>query len=750
MDKITQKLLLIFKDRKAIIVFLFFILTGLSFPVYFASAAAWYDFLIGVFTAIPAIAVGLALLIWAVFTSLLAALAGALLSWITSGGLTSLSYTNPAGNPVIEAGLGITQGLVNMILVLVLVYIAIVTILRLEKYQTKKLLSSFILVALLVNFAPLICGVIVDATNILMNFFLRNLGGGQIIINTMKGIGDSVTTGFNYKTFLVNFGASTVKGAGFNASSASGQLEIIMGLAILGAANLVLFLVLGLFAFLFVARYIAIWILVILSPVAFAFRILPDTKKYWDMWWGQFIQWTTIGITAGFFLFLADKFASLTDAIKNANNAPGIGSSILPAAVPIAFYIIALIFSVQTAATGASAVISIAKIPAKGLGWVGKRAAGRGWKTVQDKLMLREGVKGVVSGIDRAAGSGGTKGTIAKMFRWAVPDAARKYSENRASMAEPKKRLEPESSVALMDSLASGRFTGIEAAAALAIIKERGDGEDIMQGYMRKLGIDSSAPDAYDKLFGDARFTKDKYLMRALDVLDNSGDLGKTIRNEPRLAAALAGSSLSRGKFKDKTADEVYKNYMDQTKNADISGWEKEVPMHKGVMRAFLTSKHEDAYNAVANLKGGVLTPLKTYDEIYSEWVDEKGGPGATNTSFDDFINWVEDNNGYMRGELGYRKALNNIRFKSKGWRKFQYIPSAQRGKGGQPPTPGAATTGGGGGTPPPGGPSTSAGTRPGRNPKARKRTPPPGRRKDSSSPPPTPPPAEEATPPTA
>ena len=75
-----------------------------------------------------------------------------------------------------------------MILVLILIYIALATILRLAGYETKKLLVTFVIVALLVNFAPVICGLVVDASNIVMNYFVKDLSGGQQLVNSAKSI----------------------------------------------------------------------------------------------------------------------------------------------------------------------------------------------------------------------------------------------------------------------------------------------------------------------------------------------------------------------------------------------------------------------------------------------------------------------------------------------------------------------------------------------------------------------------------
>ena len=70
-----------------------------------------------------------------------------------------------------------------------------------------------------------------------------------------------------------------------------------------------------LYALLFAARYIVLWILIILSPIAFASKVFPKSRYivkvfpsfcYWDDWWDQFIQWNVIGIPAGFFIYLSN------------------------------------------------------------------------------------------------------------------------------------------------------------------------------------------------------------------------------------------------------------------------------------------------------------------------------------------------------------------------------------------------------------------------------------------------------------
>ncbi len=323
---------------------------------------AWLaDAFLGVITILPGLMVVVFVFVFASISSLFVTLCGGLLKWVTSPLFIQMPYTKPGsipdGNPIIEAGLSITQGFVNMLLVLILVYIAIATILRLAGYETKKLLVTFILVALLVNFAPVVCGLIVDASNIIMNFFLGEISGGRHLIANLNNLWEII------KEELIGLKAFST------AFIFTERLEVIFKVAAIGVINLYLGLILLLFACIFVFRYIVIWMLVILSPLAFACYILPVTRKYWTMWWNQLIQWSFIGATCAFFLYLADLLANLGTRIYGSSAPMIIGDRILPYLVPIGFLMIALIFGLQTSAMGASTVMSLSKRSGK---WGGR------------------------------------------------------------------------------------------------------------------------------------------------------------------------------------------------------------------------------------------------------------------------------------------------------------------------------------------------------------------------------------------
>jgi len=306
--------------------------------------------------------------LFAKLMNLLAGLAGALLNWVLSPNFTDLSYTNPAGNPIIKVGLNVTKSFVNVLLVLILVYIAVATILRLAGYETKKLLVTFIAVALLVNFAPVICGLIVDASNIVMNFFVRDLHADAFGETMGRHIADISATFYDTAT----------------GSGAAAPWGKVFQIAVVGAMLFWLILFLLLFTLIFILRYLVIWLLVILSPLAFICYILPVTRKYFEMWWKQLLAWSFIGATGGFFIYLALLLASSpqimskisTPALSGEGANPSF-NSILPLFVPVIFMGLGFIFALQTSAMGAKVVIQGAK---RGGKKGGKVIAERGWR----------------------------------------------------------------------------------------------------------------------------------------------------------------------------------------------------------------------------------------------------------------------------------------------------------------------------------------------------------------------------------
>lgn len=326
----------------------------------------------------------------ATITGTFLGMAVAVFNWVASDNFISLSYTQPGpvsegGNPFIEIGWTLTRDLTNIFFVLALVVIGLATALRWNDYQAKKALPTLIIIALLINFTPVICGLIVDATNIVMNFFIQGgFASGSTFANFAVGHWENVS--------------SLVGGIKFWDPIASQEaIAAAAGSLILVFFNLVASLIYLLFAFLFIFRYIAIWTLVILSPIAFASYIFPATRKTFSSWWNHFIQWSMVGVIASFFLYLGDHFVReaikpefLEHAMAGMEDAPGLSmviNNMMPYGIAISFLAIGLVMALNTSAVGAQQIISFGK---KAGGFMAKSGA----NLTAGRWMAREAAKG--------------------------------------------------------------------------------------------------------------------------------------------------------------------------------------------------------------------------------------------------------------------------------------------------------------------------------------------------------------------
>ncbi len=371
-----------------------------------------------------------------VVTSAAAILGGKLLEFVTSEQFLSVSITR---DPVVQEGWTIVRDFSNMIIVLGFVVIGIATILRIKEYQAQKTLLPLILIALLINFTPLICGLMIDGANITMAYFLSASGGGGLSTAFFDSLNKEMDDQF---------------------SEGKAEKDVWKHLALcvtIAFFNIVVAVVFFLFAFLFAFRPAVLMCLVILSPLAFVCRVFPATRKIWTTWWTQFLQWTIIGIPAAFFIYLAGRMLYL-----GSFSASFWEDSLLSFFVPCIFLLIGYFLSMQTGALGAGAVMGVAG--ATGLLAVGasKFAGKRAWG----------GAKKAGGAIAQTK----TGGNLLEKVRMRKPGAT--GAAQRKGIDDAKKRVEGMSSKErdrLITKRRVGRGGRIDQAAALEIAAEKGE-----------------------------------------------------------------------------------------------------------------------------------------------------------------------------------------------------------------------------------------------------------------------------------
>jgi len=293
----------------------------------------------------------------------------AILGVVTSPGFISLSYTNPAGNEFLAVGWALTRDLANIGFVIILVIIGLATALKIREYQWQKTLPLLIGIALLINFTPVILGLIVDASNIMMHFFL-----GDMVDFTF------VATIWHEQLNILLDSAAWSRDLSF-LPFAQTLFLIVFGFI----SGFIFFL----FSFLFILRYIAIWMLVILSPIAFFCYILPATRGLFKTWWNQFIQWSIIGVSAAFFLWLSSRLLLLSWEGKVMGGTFDTGekatapiaemmNQLLPYSIGIGFLIAGFFVALTTSAMGATGIITATQKGAKtAVAWTAKKTGRR-------------------------------------------------------------------------------------------------------------------------------------------------------------------------------------------------------------------------------------------------------------------------------------------------------------------------------------------------------------------------------------
>jgi len=326
-----------------------------------------------------------------IITSILSFIVVNILKWLLLVVITQIQYTslNPDLNPAVAIGWPIVRNFANTFIVLGFIVIAVATILRIKEYEAKALLAKLVIAALLVNFSLVVCGLVIDASHIVIAFFFDGTSGR--ISNTEVNF--SVIT--NLWQNVLNVLDPTVSLPAVIARMAGNILYDVMSI-----------IVYGLFAFLFIFRVIILWILVILSPLAFVSYVFPATKgMVFDKWWSNFTQWCFVGVFGAFFLNIGTQLITFMNAHPNAfmTNGiiqnPGLGdlitafTSSMHFMVPAMFLIIGFVFSLQMSAMGSGAAIGAFKGSAKYMKQGGKWAA--------DKTGLTKRAQQVSDGMTR-------------------------------------------------------------------------------------------------------------------------------------------------------------------------------------------------------------------------------------------------------------------------------------------------------------------------------------------------------------
>ena len=201
----------------------------------------------------------------------------------------------------ITTGWTILRDMTNIVFIFAMLYIALATILQVGAGRnTRAFLVNIILIAISVNFSLFVARVVIDGGNLLAYEFYNALktAGGQ-------GLAAVILEGFSPQSL---FSTKSFEGwVSFNRQSYAILLILYL---FAGAVQLIAAYAIFWAAFLFIGRIIMLWILMILSPLAFAAYALPKTAHWFGKWWHELINQAFVAPVFLFFYFIFALFVS--------------------------------------------------------------------------------------------------------------------------------------------------------------------------------------------------------------------------------------------------------------------------------------------------------------------------------------------------------------------------------------------------------------------------------------------------------
>ena len=198
------------------------------------------------------------------------------------------SYNGFLQAPAVNLGWTLIRDLCNMFFILILLIIAFSTALGNEKFHYSKTLAPLLVAAVLINFSKLICGLLIDFSQIIMMAFVSSFASAG---------------GANF-TNLVGFTNFFQGGAlGVAPSSIAWQASVSYVMAVV-LTLIFLVVLLAMFAIL-VVRIVILWFLVVLSPFVFFAQAVPTAQRYASQWWEEFGKQLMVGPVMAIFIWIS-------------------------------------------------------------------------------------------------------------------------------------------------------------------------------------------------------------------------------------------------------------------------------------------------------------------------------------------------------------------------------------------------------------------------------------------------------------
>ncbi len=367
-------------------------------------------------------------------TSFLLIVSGWLFDYVLQFTVTNMSDNIGTGSAI---GTSITEAwatvrdIANMVFIFVLLYTAFRTMFLSEYANVGKSILNIVIIAILINFSLFFAKVVIDASNIVADGFYRAISSTNE--ETMKGN----TSSDNYVVGTLRYngisggymrmlGLQTIYGTGVLDQPTASKTLLFGTLS--GVFMLVAAIIFFMASIMFVARFIILIFLMILSPFAFIAYIIPGSSGKFSEWWQSllnqaffapvFFALTWVAFKVGSKIISAPMgeygkdFSSL---VTNPKMAMGI---IINYVIVMGLAIAALVLSKQLASKGATAgafgAITGAggAVALGGSAWLGRTVVGQAGNKFANNAWLQAQANKPRSGILGSIAGGAARATL--------------------------------------------------------------------------------------------------------------------------------------------------------------------------------------------------------------------------------------------------------------------------------------------------------------------------------------------------
>lgn len=231
-----------------------------------------------------------------------------LLIWSLRTFILLTGYNDFLNNEFVNSGWATLRDIANLFFVVILLIIAFATVLNISSYEYQQLLPKFVLAIFLVNFSRTIVGLMIDASQVVMvtfaSAFYQSAAGNFVRLLRIDQWLQVKSLVSNAVTSAGGATDSSVLSTVATVASVDVVSNFVALLFTLAVSTFALGVGLTLVAVI-VYRIVALWLLIIFSPLAFLAWVLPSTRSYFSQWMGQLVKQLTVGPLLVFVVWLA-------------------------------------------------------------------------------------------------------------------------------------------------------------------------------------------------------------------------------------------------------------------------------------------------------------------------------------------------------------------------------------------------------------------------------------------------------------